>query len=485
MHRPIRHFAEAFARAGIPTLRFDYDGTGDSAGDDRDPGRVRAWLDSIHDAIEHVKHESGADGVVLVGIRLGATLASAAAAERSDVRGVVAIAPVDPKTYLRELDLLQATMQLTQRGSRAEGDRETSGFLITRETATDLKRLPKLSADLVFDRDDAEFLAMNDEPHKAAIPHQMIASTTDFIRNAPHDAGTPPREMLPTTYEELVFVDGVQFGILTKPSSRPRRAILLLNAGAQHHIGPNRLWVRLARKWAEQGHLVLRLDLSGLGDSVARSGRRENEIYSDIGAADVRDAVRYLRTQAERVTVIGLCGSAYQAFKAAVQGMDAQHVVLLNLRCFFWKDGSSLDAVSARTATVAEAQRYKSVMFESSRWKKLLTGKVNVRAASRIVGGRLVAMAVSRGRRLAQRVGLAIGDDLAAELSAVARHGTRLRFVFSDHEPGEALLPELAGRVGRRQSIERVEGADHTFTAMWTHSVLEALLTRYIRDEIP
>ena len=43
-HRSVRHFAERAARQGIPTLRFDYDGTGDSAGTGNDPDRVSSWL---------------------------------------------------------------------------------------------------------------------------------------------------------------------------------------------------------------------------------------------------------------------------------------------------------------------------------------------------------------------------------------------------------------------------------------------------------
>ena len=52
------------------------------------------------------------------------------------------------------------------------------------------------------------------------------------------------------------------------PASRP--AMIMLNAGLIHRVGPNRLHVRLARELAARGFLSLRLDLSGRGDSDPR-----------------------------------------------------------------------------------------------------------------------------------------------------------------------------------------------------------------------
>ena len=50
-HRAWRHLAEAVAGAGLPVLRFDYHGTGDSAGTDEDPDRLAAWRQDVRDAI--------------------------------------------------------------------------------------------------------------------------------------------------------------------------------------------------------------------------------------------------------------------------------------------------------------------------------------------------------------------------------------------------------------------------------------------------
>ena len=61
------------------------------------------------------------------------------------------------------------------------------------------------------------------------------------------------------------------FGLLTEPvdgASGP--TVIMLNAGLIHRIGPRRIHVHLARRLAASGLRVLRVDLSGIGDSEAR-----------------------------------------------------------------------------------------------------------------------------------------------------------------------------------------------------------------------
>lgn len=57
-------------------------------------------------------------------------------------------------------------------------------------------------------------------------------------------------------------------GIITHPEiDVGLPTVILLNAGLIHRIGPNRVYVRLARHLAGLGFQVLRFDLSGIGDS--------------------------------------------------------------------------------------------------------------------------------------------------------------------------------------------------------------------------
>ena len=51
-HRTLRTIAERVAAAGCCALRIDYDGTGDSAGDQWDAGRVAAWRQSVGHGVD-------------------------------------------------------------------------------------------------------------------------------------------------------------------------------------------------------------------------------------------------------------------------------------------------------------------------------------------------------------------------------------------------------------------------------------------------
>lgn len=73
-YRTLYKQAGALAGAGVPVLRFDYSGTGDSPGVFED-GDLGVWADDIRAASEFVLNETGAEELCLLGLRLGGTLA--------------------------------------------------------------------------------------------------------------------------------------------------------------------------------------------------------------------------------------------------------------------------------------------------------------------------------------------------------------------------------------------------------------------------
>src|SRR5206468_1987528 len=147
--------------------------------------------------------------------------------------------------------------------------------------------------------------------------------------------------------ERPVFVDDARliYGVLSAPAAAPpsHRAILLLNAGAIHHIGPNRLYVTVARRWAAAGDRVLRLDITGIGENPPRPGEPDNVVYSPRALEDIHDAIVWLRRQpgVSDLRVVGLCSGAYHAIKSAAAGDPVSGIVSINPLTFHWTPDQS------------------------------------------------------------------------------------------------------------------------------------------------
>jgi len=74
IHRFYRVLGDRLARKGIPTLRFDYFGTGESDGDDLD-GDLSIWQKDLNLALAELQARSACSRIAVVGARLGASLA--------------------------------------------------------------------------------------------------------------------------------------------------------------------------------------------------------------------------------------------------------------------------------------------------------------------------------------------------------------------------------------------------------------------------
>lgn len=89
-HWTFRRLATGLAKAGCPSLRFDYRGTGDSDGEPTDL-TIESMVEDTLQAARELQDLSGARRLCLVGLRLGATAASLAAQAAGDlpIRGLV------------------------------------------------------------------------------------------------------------------------------------------------------------------------------------------------------------------------------------------------------------------------------------------------------------------------------------------------------------------------------------------------------------
>jgi alpha-beta hydrolase superfamily lysophospholipase len=103
-HAGMRAFADAAAAIGVPAMRFDYSGTGDSADMDAQTDQLDVWSRDIVAAVEELQRRTGVERVCLLGIRLGGLLALQTARRCQAVSALILVSPViRGKKYLREL----------------------------------------------------------------------------------------------------------------------------------------------------------------------------------------------------------------------------------------------------------------------------------------------------------------------------------------------------------------------------------------------
>jgi dienelactone hydrolase len=408
--------------AGFAVLQVDYDGTGDSAGSAGDPARVEAWQRSVLSAID-LLNASGARHVSVVGLRLGATLAASVAHERQ-IGALVLWDPCDSgRSYLREEVLLRAVYVADQGldlqapgGNADDGVVETLGTLYEAETVRAMSELAvEHSQGALASR--ALVLCRPERPLRRAVlerlsmPHVELADavgqeellsvwplrglvpqpTLDKIVTWLSGAAGPETSQVAVPSPQSATVSGSGgtavveeirhlgpnrlFGILARPAVRVSDVTaVLLNSGKLDHVGPGRLWVDLARRWAEAGLPVLRVDLSGLGDSVVRPGQEPDVAYSRHALDDISDIATEISPEGPSALVLmGLCSGAYHSVQSGIAA-GARGVLAINLVYPSTAAGGVADAagrsgpgVPAREAAAVDRPREQRVASKALR----------------------------------------------------------------------------------------------------------------------
>ena len=548
-HRGVRAFAEAIAAAGMPALRFDYLGTGDSPDIEPEADQLEVWTHDVLAAVEELRARTGVVRICLLGFRFGALLATRAAARGGAVSALVAVSPIaSGRRYLRELRMtrmaaslaLDPSEELAEKQGALAGGMEVSGFVLSAATLAALAKFdvaalePSLPQMLVIEGATSaaggaaraaqvqgrttrvaspglvEMLMT--APQFAQAPKEAIAVTLEWLSTFAEESAAaadrhvrPPIDAFnatvasqqlsltggasnpqPTRTERPVFfgADGSLFGILTQPpaSEIRRRAVVLLNAGADHHVGASRLYVSMARRWAQHGYVVLRMDFGGVGDSGTRPGRADDDVFPPEALTDIREAIQFLRDRCSirDVTLAGLCSGGYHALRAAVAGLPINRILMVNPQNYFWKPGETLQGLQL-AEVVHNPGVYRERVFSTEAWKRFLTGKVNILRIFKIYLQRPLLAAESKLRDVARRFHIRLPYDLGSELEEVVARGVRVVFVFARGEPGIELLKLQAGnsveRLGERCRIHILSGGDHVFTRSGPRAAMEKVVS--------
>jgi alpha-beta hydrolase superfamily lysophospholipase len=349
------------AAAGMAALRFAYDGTGDSAGRLSDPDRVSTWLDSIDQAVELARTLCPGP-VILVGLRAGGLLATAACDRGTAVDGLVLW---DPSPSGRRFLRLEQTLLATGFAVPQPDDGSVSGpaFSYSPQTVHDLSPIglhplgPSGPPTIVFGRAgdrttdsirrefeeagadwiDAEGQSelFDRYPDDLVVPRTMIKALVERIGQlvvgpeepvhfVPGDDAVVLYDGSPVREHPLWLGPNRIFAMSSEPAGGDELAggptLVFLSAGALDHTGPGRRWVELTRQFATEGLRTLRVDLDGLGETEGRPDLPRNVPKLPTAIDDVCDLCTALGDpEARDIVFVGLSSGGYHAIEAALR----------------------------------------------------------------------------------------------------------------------------------------------------------------------
>lgn len=247
-------------------------------------------------------------------------------------------------------------------------------------------------------------------------------------------------------------------GILTRDTdagSADGSAALLLNMGLTYRIGPNRLYVRLARQLASDGIPALRFDFSGVGDSPSR---RDAMHFGKSAPLETAAAMDWLSHELGvwKFLLIGICSGARVAFRTACQDERVAGIAMLNLRNLEEDEQSDLREV----ALSYDAFR---ALGQKSRWKRVLTGQTDYVSVVRNLAR--AAARLTRRRGAVQQA-----SQVAEAFRGLGERGVHVALIFSEGEFGRGYLRMVLGSdydalLSHPEVDERIiPFADHTFS---------------------
>jgi O-antigen/teichoic acid export membrane protein/pimeloyl-ACP methyl ester carboxylesterase len=286
-------------------------------------------------------------------------------------------------------------------------------------------------------------------------------------------AGVDP--VLTVRESPVAFGKDKTIGVVSEPppsseaASHP--AVLLLNAGLIHRVGPSRTYVRLARALARHGFLTMRFDLPGRGDSdVRRSAESATEQTVDVQAAmDFLEQTKGCK----RFILAGICSGAGGAAATARVDDRVEGAILINPLAF---------------STLQSRVRYYTRRLGSAMsWWNTLTGRNALgRMLRRALRPRRSASAESEMLDAQIESGTVSRHDAVGVLRQLVDRGVRLCVIYSAgpiynyQRQFEDAFPDVDFR--GQLTVEYSAEADHTFTRLVSQQWLETAILSWMRN---
>jgi pimeloyl-ACP methyl ester carboxylesterase len=270
-------------------------------------------------------------------------------------------------------------------------------------------------------------------------------------------------------------------GILTEnlsnviPGENNSMGVLLLNAGLIHHIGPNRIYVKIARRLATFGFVVLRFDLSGIGDS---GSRKDKVPFAQSVIDEVRQAMDYLEhlKGLKQFSCVGICSGATAAAQISAADRRAQKAILINPEL----------PKRVQTELLSNSSYYKK-LFDLRRWRQFLSLRSNYREIFQII-----SMMIIRKIRPIYHRNSEVSEFTTKTvelLQSLRTRGVQVLIVFPEGDIRERYFREIIGdKYGMVQNdgfltTEKIGNADHLVTPLACQEELLNVISKWVTEK--
>ena len=515
--------AATLADAGLPCLRFDWPGTGDSLGASLDITSLETWREAVRNAAGYLREASGIESLCVLGQGLGALFAIEMASEiKADA--LVAMAPArEGRAGVRELMAWSAMLASFLRiETEVEGAAvNVMGFTLSKPFADELakSRLERAPRDVAppalllarsehaGDADITEALRARGHAvtvetyaqYDSFVAHQStsVVPVDDFkkvaafltglsgmeARNA-HPIPALTSDLASPAFNERALTFGQAsrlHGILCTPNGPSRAAVVLVNSGYNPHIGWARMHVTIARQLAQRGISSFRIDCSGLGDSDDAPGASEQLIYTDDQLADIRAALDALEPRDMGPLLLsGRCSGAYAVLQAGAEDARVKGIIAVNsLRLILDSRESFEEMMASGTSSLAD---YRKRALSLTLLRDLMTFKLPVwslvkRIAPKILG--LVAAKIAPFTGSLTTIGR-LQRALRDQAARFAARGVGITLVYAENDGGRDELARYFGPMPAsgyaHAEVRIIAGTEHNMTAPHAQAaILEAI----------
>jgi len=481
-HGSLRLLADDLARLGYPTLRFDYQGTGDAKDlDGKD--FCAAWLESVTAASGWLR-ATGVRQLVFCGVRLGALLAGVVATQRDDIRAIVLLDPVTSgSSYLREVSIAAglapglgenaleiAGLQLASRPDASL--RELSLLtmrsmparhilILTSSASPALARLAGHMRLLGADVAQAAFEPMMEYDSSGQVkPGVDLGRIGDWLRQVATPVPWPKlQQRMSADMSTGEFVEcpvrfgpaQSLFGMLCRPTqeSEPGFVLIIGSVGAVPHYGFARFHVRLARRLAAAGIASLRFDFKGIGDSLPDAPTASTHVYEVDRTLDMAAAIDALQDLGyNRFAVAGLCSGAYHAFRASLADDRVQALLMLNPATFVWHEGQTF--ARFQQDNHRSTRFYLGALAHRRGWARLVRGELDIAKAARTVCKHALRRLAAVGARVAGSLEWPTeGEFPRRAMQRLSARGVRILLLMGTMDGGLDMVLAHFGRGGR------------------------------------